>query len=138
MSVEATVLRRVPLFEGMMDRAIEAIANLATEEIVAAGHVPVTQGESGDAFYLVLGGRLSVARDAVAVQELAAGAFLGEIALVDGGPRTATVTALTEVRVAVIRREAFASLMDRYSSVRHGILVALTDRIRRDARNTVD
>ncbi len=138
MSIDATVLRRVPLFEGMTDRAIEAIANLATEEAVPAGDVLVTQGEPGDAFYLVLAGRLSVARDAVAVKELTAGAFLGEIALVDGGPRTATVTALTEVRVAVIRREAFASLMDRYSSVRHGILVALTDRIRRDARNTVD
>jgi len=132
MSVATDHLRRVPLFAGMTDRAFEAVSSLVEEQEFPDGHVLVAEGDPGDAFYLVLDGRVGISRAGGHVRDLGPGEFLGEIALVDGQVRSATAIAATPVRVATIRREAFSDLMDRFPAVRHGILVALTDRIRSD------
>jgi CRP/FNR family cyclic AMP-dependent transcriptional regulator len=72
------------------------------------------------------------------VRTIESGDFVGEIALIDGKPRTATVTAATPVTALVIRRAGFLDLLDRYPSVRLGVLMALTERIRSDARRASD
>ena len=66
------------------------------------------------------------------LRELGPGDFLGEISLVDGRPRSATVTATGPVKALVIGRPAFLELMDRYGAVRLGVLMALTERVRGD------
>jgi CRP-like cAMP-binding protein len=137
MTVSADRLRAVPLFAGLTDRAFDAVAGLAVEQELPEGSVLAAEGGPGDAFFLVLDGRIAVTRDGSPVRELGGGDFLGEIALVDRRPRTATATALTQVTVAVIDAAAFTELMERHSAVRHGILVALTDRIRSDEAGTI-
>ena len=130
-------LKRVPLFAGMTDRAIEAISALATEQPVADGEAIVVEGDPGDAFYLLVEGQVDVTRRGEAIRRLGTGDFIGEIALVDGRARTATATAVGPVRTLVVHREAFLELRDRHPAVRLGILMALTDRIRSDGDEPV-
>ncbi len=130
-------LRRVPLFSGMTDRALQAIAELASDIDFADGAYVTTEGEAGDAFYLLLEGGLQVTQRGAAIRDLGPGDFIGEISLIDGRPRSATAVAVGPVRALVIARHEFTDLMDRFPAVRLGILMALTDRIRRDEREAV-
>lgn len=128
-------LRQVPLFAGMTDTAVEAIAGLAVPADHADGTTLLVEGEPGESFLLILDGRVRVTRRGTPVRELGPGEFMGEIALVDGRPRTATATAAGPVRVLEIRRETFLALMERYPAVRLGVLMALTDRVRADEQS---
>jgi CRP-like cAMP-binding protein len=89
------------------------------------------EGEPGETFYIVTEGRLQVSQRGAVTGELGPGDFLGEIALVDGRPRTATVTAVGPVEALVIRRADFLEMVEFDSAVRLGILMALTERIRK-------
>ena len=131
-------LRAVPLFTGMSDRALEAIAALAEAAAFADGSALTRQGEPGDAFYVIVEGTVQISRDDKPIGVLGGGGFIGEIALVDGRNRTATAMAAGAVEALVISREAFQALMDRYAAVRLGVLMALTDRIRSDERTLAD
>jgi CRP/FNR family transcriptional regulator, cyclic AMP receptor protein len=130
MPITAELLRLVPLFNGMTDRSFEAIANLASETDFATGDELVRQGTPGDSFIIVVNGRAIVERDGRRLRELGPGDFLGEIALIDGSPRTATVTALDPIHAFVIGREGFLQLIDRIPVFRLEVLNALTERIR--------
>jgi CRP-like cAMP-binding protein len=138
MSSIADHLRRAPLFAGMTDRAVESIASLATEQGFADGEALVREGDPGDAFLVIVGGHARVDQGGATLAELGPGDFLGEIALVDGRPRTASVTAVGPVSALVVRRDGFQRLLDEHASVRHGILSALTERIRRTAASLGD
>jgi CRP-like cAMP-binding protein len=130
-------LVRVPLFAGMTDRAREAVTALAVEVAFEPGDALTTEGAEDCAFYLIVDGEVEVRRGGVLVRRLEAGDFIGEISLIDGRPRTATVTAVGRVRTLVIERDGFLELMDRHSAVRLGILVALSDRIRSDEQGVL-
>jgi CRP/FNR family transcriptional regulator, cyclic AMP receptor protein len=130
MPITADLLRLVPLFNGMTDRSFEAIASLASETDFALGHELVRQGEPGDRFIIIVSGRARVVRDGKALRELGPGDFLGEISLVDGSPRTATVTALDPIHAFVIDRTGFLELIDRIPVFRLEVMNALTERIR--------
>jgi CRP/FNR family cyclic AMP-dependent transcriptional regulator len=132
MTAAVTDLKRVPLFQGMTDRALEAIAGLAHEIDFEDGAPLTTEGDEGDAFYMLLDGRVEVTRGGSPVGPLGPGDFIGEISLIDGRPRSATATAVGHVRALEVCRPEFLELMERHPAVRHGILVALTDRIRSD------
>lgn len=130
MPVTADLLRLVPLFAGMSDRSFESIASVTSEVTFATGEVLVRQGDPGTAFFIIVRGRARVDRDGTTLRELGPGDFLGEIALVDGGTRTATVTALEPIEAATVRRDAFLDLFERMPVFRLEILSALTQRIR--------
>jgi len=130
MPVTSDLLRLVPLFNGMTERSFEAIASLASEVEYEAGTELVRQGAPGDTFIICVSGRARVERDGRLLRELGPGDFLGEIALVDGGPRTATVTAVEPIRAFVIQRQGFLDLIDRIPVFRLEVLSALTQRIR--------
>jgi CRP/FNR family transcriptional regulator len=131
------LLRQVPLFEGMTDHAVEAVADLVHDVEFAEGDALTREGQPGDTFYVVVEGRLRVSRDGTLLTEQGPGDFLGEISLIDGRPRTATAIALSPVKTLALERPAFAALMEGHPAVRHSILMALTDRIRRDAHERV-
>ena len=135
MTAAVTDLKRVPLFQGMTDRAMEAIADLAREIDFEDGEPLTVEGDDGDAFYMLLDGRVEVTRGGTPVGPLGPGDFIGEISLIDGRPRTATAVAVGHVRALEVGRTEFLELMERHPAVRHGILVALTDRIRSDERS---
>ena len=131
MTVTDSILRGVPLFTGMTDRALEAIGDLVSERSFDTDEDLVRQGDPGDSFLILRDGSANVLLDGRPVHELGPGDFLGEISLIDGGPRTATVRATSPIRALVIGREDFATLLERHPSVRLELLMALTARIRR-------
>ncbi len=130
MPVTADLLRLVPLFAGMSDRSFEAIGAAATDVTFAAGEPIVRQGDPGTAFYVIVGGRARVDRDGTTLRDLGPGDFLGEIALVDGSARTATVTALEPIEALTVKRDDFLDLLERLPVFRLEVLSALTQRIR--------
>lgn len=135
MPVSPDDLLRVPLFQGMTDRALDALTALAMEVEFQPGDTITAEGEPGDCFYMLLDGRAGVATAARGpVGELGPGQYLGEISLVEGGARTATVQATTHIRAVAIRREGFQGLLERFPAVRLGILMALTERTKADER----
>ncbi|MGZ8438191.1 MAG: cyclic nucleotide-binding domain-containing protein [Candidatus Limnocylindrales bacterium] len=130
MPVNADLLRLVPLFAGMTDRSFEAIATVAADVAFEEGDDLRRQGEAGTAFFIIVSGRARVDRDGSTIRELGPGDFLGEIALIDGSPRTATVTALEPIAAVTIRRSDFLDLVERQSVFRLEMLNALTQRFR--------
>jgi CRP/FNR family cyclic AMP-dependent transcriptional regulator len=138
MAAIAEQLKAVPLFQGMTDAALEAVAALASEVEFTEGQTVTREGEQGDSFFVLVDGQLRVSRNGGSIGELGPGDFLGEISLIDGRPRTATTVAVGRVKALVVQRPAFLELMDRFSAVRLGILMALTDRIRSDERGALN
>ena len=131
-------LRAVPLFQGLSDRGLASVAELAAEVEFPDGAEITREGDAGDAFYVVISGHLDISQGGHSIARLGPGDFLGEIALIDGRARTATATALGPVAAVCIQRPAFLELLDAHGAVRLGVLMALTERIRRDAATSRD
>ncbi len=112
------VLRGVPLFQGMSDRSIETIADLATPTTFEPGAILIAEDTPGETFLVLTDGTAEVTRGGAPLRTVGAGDFLGEISLIDGGPRTATVTAATPVEALVIDRTGFGRLMAEFPVVR--------------------
>lgn len=132
------VLRSVPLFEGMRDRSLEIVADLARPRRIPAGTVITREGEAGDEFLVLTRGTAEVTKDGAAIRSLGPGDFLGEISLIDGGPRTATVRATTEVEALVLDRQGFGRLMADFPVVRLDLVTALTVRLRQRSAEPTD
>jgi CRP-like cAMP-binding protein len=122
----------------MTDAAYERLAALVETQDVGAGTAITRQGEEADAFYVIAAGTADVRRDDRSVASLRAGDFFGEIALIDGQPRTASVIAIDDMALLRLSRAAFLRLIDEQPAARLGILMALTERIRRDAPQPTD
>ena len=130
MDDKAALLREVPLFGDLDEPAIQAVAVLAHEAAFKAGDVLMFEGEAGDAFFVIVEGTVRIERGGRAIRSLTAGGYLGEIALYDRRPRTATATATTDVRVLAIRAHEFERLMDTLPAVDRRIRAAVDRRSR--------
>ena len=124
------LLRSVPLFAGLDDADIRRLGELVDEVDLPAGRVLMTQGEHGSELVIVIDGMASVVRDGQALDDCGPGSILGEISLLDGGPRTATVTLTEPSRLLILGRRAFHSLMDEFPEVRLRILETVAHRVR--------
>lgn len=125
------LLHRIPLFSAFDRRKLERLGMLADEVDVSAGYTLMRQGDSGAEMYVIVSGQVSVERDGTRLNTLGPGDFFGEIALLDGGPRTATVTAEQDCRLLVITHREFHSMMDEFPEIASEVLNALAHRIRR-------
>ena len=123
-------LASVPLFRSSSKRELEKVAKAADEVIVEAGRVLVTQGEIGRECYVIISGEASVSRDGKEIARLGPGQPIGELAVLDGGPRTATVTALSELDLLVIGQREFSALLTEVPGLAHKIMVNLAERVR--------
>ena len=101
------LIRSLPVFAPLPIAMLETLALRLRERRYAAGDRIVTQGEVGEAFYVIAEGTVAVTVDEVPRRELGAGDFFGEIALLHDVPRTATVTAVDAVDTLVVDREQF-------------------------------
>src|SRR5204863_2239858 len=125
------LLKQVPLFSGLGGRSLEEVGQLADEVDVPAGRVLMTEGEYGQEFFLILDGTIRIDRGGSQIATLGGGDFLGEIALLDGGPRTATATAETPARLIVLGRREFNTLIEDHREIRIAVLESLARRVRR-------
>src|SRR5919112_5599769 len=133
MTLEA--LRSVPLFASLGDESAGALRGLLEADVRPAGSVLFRKGEQGGAMYLIEGGRVRIHikdRDGqeVTLAELASGDFFGEMAILDGKPRSATATVSEDARLAVLSREGFHAFVGRTPQVALSMLAAVTERLR--------
>ena len=105
---ERDALALVPLFQSLSARHQRRIADLAEEERMMEGATIVREGDIGDTFYVILEGEAKVSsKSGRIVNRMRPGDFFGEISLLDGGPRTATVVAATPMKLIGVTRKAF-------------------------------
>jgi CRP/FNR family transcriptional regulator, cyclic AMP receptor protein len=123
-------LAKVPLFAGLSGHERREVAGLLTDVNVAMGQQLVKEGAGGHEFFIILSGTAEVTRDGVHVADVGPGDFQGEISLLDGGPRTATVIATSPMTIMVANEREFSALLDRVPTVARKMLPALAHRIR--------
>ncbi len=133
MTLEA--LRSVPLFASLTDEDAAGLRSLLELEVRPVGSVLFRKGEAGDAMYLIEDGRVRIhIRDRegedVTLAELARGDFFGEMAILDGKPRSASATVAEEARLAVLSREHFHAYVSRNPDLALEMLSAITERLR--------
>jgi CRP-like cAMP-binding protein len=104
---ELELLAALPLFSPLPVTTLEKLASRLESQRVSPGADVVTQGDSGERFYVIADGDVDVTHDGTHVQTLGPGGYFGEIALLHDVPRTATVTARTELLLYSLEREAF-------------------------------
>jgi CRP-like cAMP-binding protein len=129
------MLQRSPLFRGLSSPALERIAALAVQRSFRNGEIVFSQGDPGDALYAVVTGKIRISSGAADGREIflnimEPGDTFGEIALLDGGTRTASATAIVPSELVAIRREHFLALLGREPQVALELLRLCGERLR--------
>ena len=123
-------LEAVPLFAACTRRQLRALARIAEIFDAASGTVLIRAGEPGDEFFLIVEGTARVHVSAKKRLRLQPGDFFGEMSLLDGEPRSATVVADTPLRLLVISRRNFADLFSKVPGMTQTLLATLSRRVR--------
>jgi CRP/FNR family cyclic AMP-dependent transcriptional regulator len=124
----AGVLAGLPLFARVGKRRLRKIASLAQVQDFSPGAVVVEAGQPSNAFYLVLGGRARVVGKSR--RTLAMGDYFGEMGLIDGEPRSATIVAEDELQVMSLPRRPFLRLLNQEPQIATAMMAELAARIR--------
>jgi CRP-like cAMP-binding protein len=124
-------LRRVSLFNDCTDEELRRIADISRTVEMPAGTVVTEVGTPGDSFFFIIDGRVSVQTPVGIGDPLRPGDFFGEMSLLDGDPRSATVTAVTDLRLLVVDRSHFWRLLNETPDLVRRILMVLSRRVRR-------
>lgn len=128
------MLAGVPLFAGLSTRHLKRIGDLAETADYMAGASLVKEGTEGDAFYVIIEGLAKVVMGQRTINQLMPGDYFGEISLLDGGVRTASVVSETPLKVLVIDRKRFLKLLESESAIAINLLEGLARTIRRTDR----
>jgi CRP-like cAMP-binding protein len=123
-------LARVPLFSACSKKELARVAKATDEVNVEDGHVLTTQDERSDEAFVIVSGNVTVKRNGRKIAELGPGSMLGELGLLDRGPRTATATADGPVDLLVIGPREFAAMLDDVPSINHKLLRSLATMVR--------
>ena len=133
-------LAAVPLFSQLPKRTLSKLGRAITERRYKDGQTIVKQGDTADAFFIIEKGRVEVlggsGKKTTKLNELRAGAFFGEMALIDGAPRTATVRAIAETDCLVLPRRAFMAELRANPKIAVAMLPVLSMQFREDARDS--
>ena len=123
------LLKRVPLFSKLDKKGLQGVAQIADELDLPAGKEMATEGDRGREFFVLLKGEADVTKGGRSINTMKEGDFFGEIALVTKMPRTATVTATTDVDVLVINERDFDALLKKSPEIGRSIAEALAERV---------
>lgn len=123
-------LEEVPLFEGLSKRHVRRVAKLAHVRRFAPGSTLVRSGDSGRSFFVLLDGTAKVVRKGARARRLGIGDYFGEMALLDGAPRSADVVAEDEVLALTIDRSGFSKLLNAEPALAQTLLRTLAARLR--------
>ncbi len=124
------LLKSIDLFSRVAGEDLAQLALISTEESRESGEVIFSEGEPGDALYLVIDGKVRVHRDEKLLAELGERECFGEMALLDSAPCSATVTALNAVNLLKIGRSEFHEILTDKPDIALGIISVLSRRLR--------
>lgn len=131
-NAKADLIRRAPLFAKLPRKQVSEIAAIADEIDLPEGKELTKQGAAGREFFVLIEGDAEVRRNGRRINTMTGGDFFGEISLVAGTPRTATVTATTPVRALVLTQRDFKALLRRSPQIQERVLDALAERLPAD------
>lgn len=123
-------LALVPLFSGCTRKDLQKIARATNEIEVEAGRVLTDQGDAGREAFVIVEGEATVKRNQRKIATLGPGDAVGELSLLDHGPRTATVVAATPMTLLVLSTREFSGVVDEVPGLAHKLMSALASRIR--------
>ncbi len=123
------LISRVPLFAHCSKKELRMIANLADQIEWPEGKTMIEEGRLGSEFFVLIEGTASVSQDGGKLRDLAAGEWVGEIALISDVPRTATVVTTSPIRALVMTRGGFSQLMKDSPSIAVKVLAGLGERV---------
>jgi len=123
-------LSRVPIFANCTAAEISAIAAVTQESYFQPGQIIVTQGTPGQAFYLILSGRVEILRDGTSLGAFGAGDFFGEMSLLDSAPRSATIRAIETTSCLMLSSWDFKALLEKHPGIAIKLLEVLSRRLR--------
>lgn len=124
------LLAGVDLFSGCSKSELSRIAALVDEIDVPAGRELTREGESGWEFFVIADGKAKATRKGRRIASFGPGSFFGEMALLDQGPRSATVSAETDMQLLVLTSRGFFTLVDDTPSVARKVLAGMAERLR--------
>ena len=123
------LLKRIPLFAGCSRAELEAVSRVADELTFPAGRVLMRQGSPGRELIVLVQGEVTVEQDGATIAVRRDGDYVGELALVTGRPRTATVTAATDLQALVLDRMSFERLLRDVPTIAVKVLQAVAERL---------
>jgi CRP/FNR family cyclic AMP-dependent transcriptional regulator len=131
-----SILKRVPIFASLGDDELSAVADKLSVQSYRAGDAIFAEGDPGTAFYIIETGQVKISSKSAPTQKtllafLADGDSLGELALIDGKPRSATATAMVETHVLVLGLDDFLDLLEKHPLVLKSLLLTVVERLRR-------
>ena len=124
-------LGQLPIFAEVGPAELAALAKYAEERDVAAGEELTHEGKHEGSVFVVLTGSVEIQRDGRSVDTIGPGGFFGEIAAIDGGPRTATGRALQDSRVVVVSPRQFNDVLDASPDLQAAVMAEMERRLAR-------
>ena len=125
------LLQRIPMFAGLGSEPLSRIAEVAERVDVPAGEVLTHEGRYEGYFYLIVEGNVEIRRGGAVVDVSRDGSFVGEIALLDAGPRTATATTLTPCLLLKVNNQAFDETLGANPAVAEALESEMARRLER-------
>ena len=129
-SYKMDLLRNVPLFRSLNQRQLNAVARYTDAHRARPGAVLTKKGQHGLEAFFIVDGKARVEVSGKKIAELGPGDFIGELSIIDGKPRTATVIAQTPMTLMVVRRRDFRFLRDSVPGLQEKLLLTLCERLR--------
>lgn len=123
-------LAQVPMFSACSKKDLQMIARASDEVQVASGKTLVEEGQPGHEFFLIVGGTATVLRNGRKIATLGPGQYFGEMALLDRGPRSATVRADSDMTVLVLGQREFSGVVDEVPGLARKLLQYMATRLR--------
>jgi CRP-like cAMP-binding protein len=128
MDQKTSVVAALPIFARLEPRSQEAVATQARVIAVPAGTVLLREGEPAESFYVIVSGTVHVERQGRFVRSMSSGGFLGEVALLEGSERTATVTCATDCELLEFGSFEFGRVLAAFPDVRARVEAAVARR----------
>ena len=128
-NTKVEALKDAPLFQGLSKKELTELARHSEDMEVPEGYVLTKEGATGQEFFVIVEGKVEVKAKGKSFGDRGDGDFIGEIALLEDTKRTATVTAKTPLRLFVLTRQDFRSLLDQNPEIERKVLQTLARRI---------
>lgn len=122
-------LADIEMFSELSRKDLKSVGRLMTSVQIKTGKALMKEGEPGREFLIIIDGTATVRRGGRVLAQVGPGDFLGELAIIAGVPRNATVTADAEMEVSVLNRREFTTLLDDQPSIARKVLVGAVKRI---------